>query len=48
MSIQGVQMEDEKIKIRKKWLKPKSLLDIQGFLGFANFHQRIYDFGKMA
>ena len=46
---QGVQMEDEKIKIVKNWPKPKSVRDILVFLGFANFYQCfIQDFSEIA
>ena len=31
-------MEDERIKAVKQWLEPKSVRDIQVFLGFANFY----------
>ena len=31
-------MEQEKIDVVKNWLKPKSIYDIQIFLGFANFY----------
>ena len=49
MSAQGVQMEDEKIEAVKNWFEPKSVRDIQVFLGFANFYQRfIQGFSKIA
>ena len=38
VSSQGVQMEDEKIKKVKNWPEPKSVQDIQVFLGFANIY----------
>ena len=38
MSSQGIYMEDEKIKAVKQWPEPKSVKDIQVFLGFANFY----------
>ena len=48
MSAQEVQMEDEKIEVIKNWPKPKSLIDIQVFLGFANFYQHfIQNFSKI-
>ena len=31
-------MKIEQIKVVKKWPKPKSVRDIQVFLGFANFY----------
>ena len=33
-------MEDERIKAVKQWPKPKSVRDIQVFLGFVNFYRR--------
>ena len=42
-------MEDKKIKTVKNWPKPKSVIDIQLFLGFANFYWRfIQDFNNIA
>ena len=42
-------MEDEKIKTVKSWLEPKSIRDIQVFIGFANFYRRfIQGFSKIA
>ena len=38
VSAQGVQIENEKIEAGKNWPKPKSIRDIQVFLGFANFY----------
>ena len=37
---QEIQIEDERIKELKNWPEPKSVYDIQVFLGFANFYQR--------
>ena len=31
-------MEVEQIEVVKKWLEPKSVQNIQVFLGFANFY----------
>ena len=42
-------MEEEKIEAVKAWPEPKSIRDIQVFLGFANFYQRfIQGFSKIA
>ena len=42
-------MEAEKIEIVKEWPEPKSVRDIQVFLGFANFYQWfIQSFSKIA
>ena len=38
MSAQGVQIEEQKIEAVKSWPKPKSVQDIQVFIGFANFY----------
>ena len=38
MSSKGINMEAKRIKIIKKWPKPKSVQDIQVFLSFANFY----------
>ena len=40
VSAQGVRMEEEQIEAVKNWPEPKSIRDIQVFLGFANFYQR--------
>ena len=42
-------MEAKKIEVVKKWPEPKSIRDIQVFLGFANFYRRfIQGFSKIA
>ena len=49
VSAQGVQMEDERIEAVKSWPEPKSVRDIQVFIGFANFYRRfIQGFSKIA
>ena len=49
MSAQRVQMEDERIEAVRNWPEPKSIRDIQVFLGFDNFYQYfIQDFSKIA
>ena len=40
VSAQGVKIEEERINAIKNWPEPKSILDIQVFLGFANFYCR--------
>lgn len=45
----GIRMEDERIEAVKTWPEPKSVRDIQVFLGSANFYQRfIQSFSKIA
>ena len=42
-------MEDERIKVVKLWLEPKSVKDIQAFFGFAHFYwQFIQGFSRIA
>ena len=49
LSCQDIRMKDEKIKAVKNWPKPKSIQDIQVFIGFANFSQQfIRGFSKIA
>ena len=49
VSTQGVRMEDERIEAVKSWPEPKSVRDIQVFIGFANFYRRfIQGFSKIA
>ena len=38
VSSKGISMEVEKIEVVKEWLEPKSVWDIQFFLGFAIFY----------
>ena len=46
---QGIRMEDERIKVVRNWSEPKSVQDIQVFIGFANFYQQfIQGFSKIA
>lgn len=40
VSLEGVSIEDKKIKAVYDWLKPQSVRDIQAFLGFAYFYQQ--------
>ena len=49
VSSQGIRMEDERIKAVNNWPEPKSVQDIQVFIGFANFYwQFIRGFSKIA
>ena len=48
ISSQGIRMEEKKIDAVKAPSKPKSVRDIQVFIGFANFNRRfIQDFSKI-
>ena len=40
MSAQGIRIEDEQIEAVRNWPEPKSVQDIQVFIGFANFYRR--------
>ena len=49
VSSQGIRMEDERIEAVRNWPEPKSVRDIQVFIGFANFYRRfIQGFSKIA
>ena len=49
VSSKGISMEAEQIEVVRKWPEPKSVQDIQVFLGFANFYcQFIKSFSKIA
>jgi hypothetical protein len=42
---QGMRMAEDKTNAIQEWQTPKSLRDVQSFLGFANFYRRfIRDF----
>ena len=42
-------MKDERIEVVRNWPEPKSVRDIQVFIGFANFYRRfIRGFSKIA
>lgn len=42
-------IEEKRIEIVKSWPEPKSIRDIQVFLGFANIYKRfIRNFGRIA
>ena len=49
VSSRGIRMEDERIEAVRGWPEPKSVRDIQVFIGFANFYRRfIQGFSKIA
>ena len=49
ISTSGVRMDPEKIACIQEWPTPKTVKDIQGFLGFANFYRRfIANFSGLA
>ena len=39
VSSQGIRMEEERIDAVKAWPEPKSIQDIQVFIGFTNFYR---------
>jgi len=43
ISSEGISMDPERIRTIAEWPVPKSVLDIQVFLGFANFYRRFID-----
>jgi len=36
----GIRMSQEKVEGVLEWKSPQSLIEVQQFLGFANFYQR--------
>jgi hypothetical protein len=45
----GVKMSQEKVEGVLEWKTPKSLVEVQQFLGFANFNRRfIRDYSRIA
>ena len=44
-----IKMSEEKVKAVLSWEMPKSLTEVQSFLGFANFYRRfIQDYSQVA
>jgi hypothetical protein len=42
-------MSEDKIKIVKEWPQPKTVKEVQSFLGFLNFNRQfIKDYSKIA
>lgn len=45
----GIRMDPKKVETVQNWTTPKTVKDVQAFLGFANFYRRfIYGFSKIA
>jgi len=45
----GIRMSEEKVEAVVSWEPPKSLTEVQSFLGFTNFYQRfIQDYSRVA
>ena len=48
LSLSGLTMSNDKVKIIQDWLEFKKVKDIQSFLGFANFyHQFIFNYSDI-
>jgi len=46
---EGIKMSQEKVEAVLSWQRPNSLMEVQSFLGFANFYQRfIQDYSQVA
>ena len=39
----GISMSDDKVKTILEWVEPKSVKDVQSFIGFANFYRRFIE-----
>jgi hypothetical protein len=37
---EGIQIDPDKIKAVKVWLEPKTVKEVQGFLGLTNYYRR--------
>lgn len=49
VSTKGISMDPKKVACIQEWPTPRSVLDIQCFLGFANFYRRfIPEFSRLA
>jgi transposase InsO family protein len=49
VGVNGVRISEAKIKTIKEWETPKTVKDVQSFLGFVNFNRQfIRDFAKIA
>ena len=48
ISDKGISMTEAKVEEMKKWPPPESIVDVQSFMGFANFYRRfIVGFSKI-
>ena len=48
LSLSGLTMSDDKVKIIQDWPEPKKVKDIQSFLGFTNFYyQFIFNYSDI-
>jgi hypothetical protein len=49
ISKDGIEMAQDKVQCIRDWERPRSLRDVQSFLGFANFYRRFIEgFSKIA
>ena len=49
VSCDGISMDQKKIQAVLRWATPKTVLDVQSFLGFANFYRIfIKNYSKIA
>ena len=48
LSPEGLQMDQNKVKVIQEWSTPRRVRDIQAFLGFANFYRHfIHGYSKL-
>ena len=49
MSTLGVSVDPEKVEVVMSWERPKSVIEIRSFLGFAGYYRRVIeDFSRIA
>jgi len=48
LSLEGLQMDEDKVQVICEWLNLYQLKDVQSFLGFANFYRRfIHNYSEL-